>query len=236
MERVREPEESLIGVVGPGEINARVRVTAVNGIQYRRVDAIDLWKDVAELFGTCVHFVVSETKGPRLIDGTHAFFDKYVRDNPKIVRALAEHWESLLDEMGEGGVIYHIAHSHGALLTTQAAAQVSSYVRSRMIIRTFGALENPYQRDFADIKNIVCAEDPVIRWLNWYEESSNVIRVPGIEKPKKINDNHSMRGEPYWSYLRDCESFDFRQKYETTFSKFKQWVLSFWPFSRNVAT
>lgn len=229
-------EESLIGVVGPCEINPRVRVTAVNGIQYNRADVIELWEDVARLFGTRIHFVLSETKGPRFIDGTHAFFDKYVRDNPKVVRALAEHWERLLEEMGEGGVIYHIAHSHGALLTTQAAAQVCAEVRSRLIIRTFGALENPYQRDFADIKNIVCSQDPVVRWLNWYEEQSNVIRIPGLAKPKNINDNHSMRGEPYWSYLRDYESFAFREKYESKFAKFRQWLFSFWPFSRDVAT
>ena len=60
-----------------------MRVTAVNGIQYNRADATALWEDIAELFGTRVHFVFSETKGPRFIDGTHAFFDKYVRDNPK---------------------------------------------------------------------------------------------------------------------------------------------------------
>lgn len=230
------PEESLIGVVGPGEINAHVRMTAINGIQYKRSDAVKLWEDVAELFGTCIHFVFSETKGPRFIDGTHAFFDKYVRDNPKVVGALAKHWETLLEEMGDGGVIYHIAHSHGALLTTQAAAQVSAYVRSRLIIRTFGALENPYQRDFADIKNIVCSQDPVVRWLNWYQEQSNVICIPGVANPKNINDNHSMRGEPYWSYLRDYESFAFREKYESKFTKFIQWLSSFWPFSRDVAT
>ena len=227
-------EDSLIGVVGPGEISAHVRVTAINGIQYNRKDALDLWRDVAELFGTSVHFVYNETKGPRFIDGTHAFFDKYVRDNPKVVRALAGHWESLLDEMGEGGMIYHIAHSHGALLTTQAASLVSSHVRSRLIIRTFGALENPYQRDFADIKNIVCTDDPVVRWLNWYDEPGNVIRIPGVAKPKNVHQNHSMRGEPYWSYLRDYESFAFRERYESKFSKFKQWLLSFWPFPRNV--
>lgn len=230
------PEESLIGVVGPGEISASVRITAVNGIQYNRADVIELWQGVAALFGTSVHFVFSETKGPRFIDGTHAFFDKYVRDNPRVVNALAKHWEKLLGQMGEDGLIYHIAHSHGALLTTQAAAQVSPYVRSRLIIRTFGALQNPYQRDFADIKNIVCTEDPVVRWLNWYEEEANVVRIPGVAKPTNPNENHSMCGEPYWSYLRDYESFAFREKYASRFSKFKQWLFSCWPFSKNATS
>jgi hypothetical protein len=221
-------KDVFTGSVGEKEINARVRVTAINGIQHEKNDAIHLWEDISKLFATRVHFIYNETKGSKAVDGTHAFWDKYVRENPGTAKVLAEKWEELLKEMGDDGYIYHIAHSHGALLTTQAADMVSSEVRSRLIIRTYGAFQNPHQQDFADIKNIVCIYDPIVRWLNWYEDRGDVVRLKGVENPESINENHSLRGAPYWNYLKDHESFNFREKYESSYSKMKTWIWSLW--------
>ena len=93
--------EIVTVVVGEHEINKKIRVTAINGIQTTQECAVATWEKVSKLFGTRVHFVYNETKGSVATDGTHAVWDKYVRENPKTVKALANHWESLLKEMGD---------------------------------------------------------------------------------------------------------------------------------------
>jgi hypothetical protein len=217
-----------VGAVGLREISSSVRMTAINGIQYNLENVTKLWADIATLYGTRIHFVHNNTHGPRAVDGALAFWDRYVRENPNVIHALAEHWEQMYEEVGDEGYIYHLAHSHGALLTEQAAELVSSKVRSRMIVRTFGALQNPYQSDFADIKNIACVDDPIVRWLNWYEDRGDVVRLEGIVNPKSVEENHSLRGAPYWCYIRDYDSILFRRQFEGRLAKFLQWLGSFW--------
>lgn len=232
---VDNTDEVYTGIVGDREINSKVRVTAINGIQNTKEAAIASWEKISALFTTRIHFVYNETKGSVATDGTHAVWDKYVRESPKTVKALADHWQRLLDEMGDGGMIYHIAHSHGALLTTQAADMVSPQVRSRLIIRTFGAFQSPHHKDFADLKNIICPDDPVI-WLNNYEDDGSIVRVQGVPTPYSffrdpaafLHENHSLTRGPYWRYLTEYEGYNFRKKYESYSSKFATWVESFW--------
>jgi len=231
---VNSTGDVITGVVGEHEINSLIRVTAINGIQNTQEAAIAGWEKISKLFKTRVHFVYNETKGSVVTDSAHAVWDKYVRESPKTVKALANHWESLLEEMGDGGMIYHIAHSHGALLTTQAADMVSPKVRSRLIIRTFGAFQSPHHKDFADLKNVICPDDPVV-WLNNYEDDGSIVRVAGLSASSSfldtatlINENHGLTHGPYWRYLVEHESYNFCEKYESYSSKFRTWIGSFW--------
>jgi hypothetical protein len=235
--------EVIRGVIGDEEISNKVRLSAINGIYCPYDETIEMWGDVSKLFKSKVHYVYNETKGTFVTDGTHALWDKYVRMNPKTITALARHWESLLDEMDDDGMIYHIAHSHGALLTSQAADLVSSEVRRRLIIRTFGAFQSPHQKDIADLKNIVCPDDPVI-WLNHYREGPDVIRVPGVKNPVTpledaemfIRQNHSLTEGPYWEYLSRIESYNFRERYEGTYTKWYNWFDTLWNGPKAVTT
>lgn len=232
---VNSSDEVVSGVVGDREISNKIRVTAINGIQNTQEFAIGSWEKISKLFGTKVHFIYNETKGSVATDGAHAVWDKYVRENPKTVEVLAKHWERLLEEVGDDGLIYHIAHSHGALLTTQAADMVSPKVRSRLVIRTFGAFQSPHHKDFADLKNIICPDDPIV-WLNNYEDDGSIVRVAGdpnapsffTDPAGYMNEIHSLTMGPYWRYLVEHESYNFREKYESYSSKFATWVESFW--------
>ena len=112
---------------------------------------------------------------------------------------------------------------------------VSPEVRSRLIIRTFGAFQSPHHKDFADLKNVICPDDPIV-WLNSYEDDGSIVRVPGVvngssffsDPAAYVNGNHSLTKGPYWRYLVEHESFNFREKYESYTSKFTSWVGSFW--------
>lgn len=219
-----------IGEVGNREINPRVRISAINGIQYTLLHARSLWTAVSNEFGTKIHYVYYPTKGHQFVDGSTALWEKHFQVNEELVDLLVEHWKGLIEEVGGvngPGVIYHIAHSQGGLVTSRAARKLPPEYRRKIHMITYGAHEHPLL-EFASLTNVMCKADRIDYFNPYDTDHPSVVLIDPIPGGT-IYANHGVEpGQVYWKHIQ-MTAKDFRQKYESYPSRVWTWVQGYLP-------
>ncbi len=217
------------GIIGDYEINPKVRLSTINGIQYTIEHAKNLWEAVSKEFSTRVHYVYYPTKGHQIYDSTAAIWEKHIQINEDLVNTLVEHWKGLIEEVGglEGdGCIYHIAHSQGGLITSRAASKLPPEYRKKIHMITYGAHEHPLQ-EFASLTNVMCRADRIDYFNPYDSDHLSVILVDSISGG--IYENHGIEpGNAYWPHIQKTAK-DFRGKYESYSSRAWNWAKSCLP-------
>jgi len=217
------------GTIGNREISPKVRLSAINGIQYTIEHAKHLWEAVSKEFNTRVHYVYYPTKGHQIYDSTTAIWEKHIQINEDLVNTLIEHWKGLIEEVGGvngDGCIYHMAHSQGGLITSRAASKLPPEYRKKIHMITYGAHEHPLH-EFASLMNVMCKADR-IDYLNPYDtDHPSVILVDSIIGG--IYENHGIEpGNAYWPHIQKTAK-DFRSKYESYSSRAWNWAKAHLP-------
>jgi hypothetical protein len=219
-----------IGEVGSREIHPRVRVSAINGIQYTLLHARSLWTAVSNELGTKVHYVYYPTKGHQFVDGSTALWEKHFQINEQLVDLLVDHWKSLIEEVGGvngPGVIYHIAHSQGGLVTSRAARKLPPEYRRKIHMITYGAHEHPLL-EFASLTNVMCKADRIDYFNPYDTDHPSVVLIDPLPGGS-IYDNHGVEpGQVYWKHI-EMMAKDFRQKYESYPSRVWTWIQGYLP-------
>ena len=134
-------EETHIGVVGNGEISNKVRLTYTNGILNTAEDCVQAAEAISACHGQVnVHYLYKATQGYSW-EILRTGLGKLGLVSYE-ARALADLWQSLIQDMGgsqSGGQIIHYAHSSGGTDTANALSLLSETERRLIKVHTFGS-------------------------------------------------------------------------------------------------
>mmetsp|Transcript_12012 Transcript_12012/g.17607 ORF Transcript_12012/g.17607 Transcript_12012/m.17607 type:complete len:332 (+) Transcript_12012:155-1150(+) len=219
----------------------RCRLTWVNGIAYN-IDHVEQEKgDISKYFGgekVDFCFNPSAMKNTEdtfgyAADLTQATTQKFGRITDE-VNALVKHLKEAVLQVGKKGVVVHIAHSQGALLTYLAAKQLSPLEMSKIEVIAFGgaaALRRSQETPFARVINYYSVNDPLLLVVppaaealkSGFENEEFCFLAPRIGNP--IND-HYLLGPTYAQALA-WEGKRFQQQYHSIIRRSTRPVLIF---------
>lgn len=202
-----EPMEN--GMYGYGEISDKVRITMINGMLNVRLDCLSSARLISQSHGyTNVHYVFHPSDG-------------YTKDLLKMVaiklfdyttpqaRMLARTWKTLIAEMGgtgEGGMIYHYAHSYGGADTYIAQNLLTPEEQKMIKVVTFGTAKLIPNQGFHSVTNYVSRRDAVpgisdpFNYLRSLIHQTDHVVFLGSWWGVPFAD-HSLTTETYWMVL-----------------------------------
>lgn len=176
------------GTYGKGELNDKVRVTAINGILNLRKDILATIHDLSEAHGGVnIHYVFYPTQGWGM-DVLKAAAIKFGYVSLQ-ARQLADTWKRLIKEMGGtqgGGLIIHYAHSIGATNTCHAKNFLTPEEQRMIRVITVGSPSLIPDEGFESVRHYVSCRDGVslldpIGIVNgFFVETSNVVYLGTI--------------------------------------------------------
>lgn len=161
-------EETRIGHCGAHEINAKVRVTFINGILTTQSEMLDSLRVLSRSHGdTKIHYVFRPTSG-WTGDLSNAILSKtgFLLAGFRSLHAhlLAQMWRQLIQEMGGiegGGTIVHYTHSLGGTDTDRARGLLTPEEQKMIRVTSFGSATLLPNTGFQSVQNIVSVRDGV---------------------------------------------------------------------------
>jgi RHS repeat-associated protein len=152
-----------VGINGKGEVNDKVRITAINGILNIKKYAIAMMQLISSTHGgTNVHYVFYPSFGWTW-DVVKGFFVKCGYISPEAYQ-LANTWKEMIAEMGGtdgGGLIIHYAHSLGGTNTLLAKKMLTPEELRMIRVITIGSATMVSNNDFESVTNYVSMRDGV---------------------------------------------------------------------------
>lgn len=176
--------ELISGVFGKGEINDKVRITALNGV----LNLHEHWMSSIEAFskthgGVNIHYIFSPSKG-WTGDAVNGLLAKFGFAIPA-TKLLANKWKHLIQEMGGpggGGIIYHYAHSMGGTNTNVARDFLTPEEQKMIKVITIGSPTMIAEGGFGSVVNYVSQRDFVgifdpITYFSSFFKKSNIVHL-----------------------------------------------------------
>lgn len=226
-----------------GRTPQMVALTWVNGINYTSIEVAEEAQQLSLLFDCPVRPYYNPSLGWWLKDLARAgyFYIRTPYEDP-IVRGLAIHLSTVLEEVGPTGRVVHLAHSGGALLTYLVAKyHLTESQRRRVHVITFGGARSITRKYFRKATNYYARNDPLLlvdrranslmKRLDGYgkrEEDGQVLyekhRTPFIFLRGRANQalpDHSFFGPTYHEALM-TEAKKFKDYYSSPSSKWRR--------------
>jgi len=150
----------------------KARVTWVNGIAYHMDHMTEGGDFISRLFGgEPIRFCYNPTKQAHIEDTYGYLSDLTQAGTQKLgvvtaeVNTLAQFLRESVAAVGRNGVVVHIAHSQGALITALASRQLTPLEMSQIEILAFGgaaAIRKTAQTPFRRCVNYYSVNDPLL--------------------------------------------------------------------------
>eukprot|EP00977_Amphora_coffeiformis_P005493 scaffold1168_cov167-Amphora_coffeaeformis.AAC.26 len=150
----------------------KARVTWVNGIAYHMDHMTEGEDFISKLFGgEPIRFCYNPTKQAHLEDAYGYLSDLTQAGTQKLgvvtaeVNTLAQFLRESVAAVGRKGVVVHIAHSQGALITALASKQLTPLEMSQIEVLAFGgaaAIRKTAQTPFRRCVNYYSVNDPLL--------------------------------------------------------------------------
>jgi hypothetical protein len=190
------------GIFGQGEINNKVRISAINGLYNTPDDRQDRLTLLSKSHGGCnVHYIA------RAYEGTSrampSAFISWIGFLSEQSYTLATLWKKLIMEMGGvngGGTIIHYAHSAGGCETYNAAELMTKEELNMIKVYTFGSPKMIPTGIFQSAVNYftndyICVLDVVSILKSFVSSNLHVIYIP------LFGFAHELSSEPYRNTL-----------------------------------
>lgn len=204
-------ETLSIGTVGRGEINDKVRVTFINGILCHRKYAIRNAHRLSEFHGGVnTHYIYWPTAGWTW-DISRCLLVRQFQYPTEACIALVSRWKELIEEMGgigNGGILYHYAHSVGGAESITALSMLSKEERHMIRFITFGSpyltetdhlLENTH---YVSIRDGVTLFDPITLYGAHLETPQHIVFLGNWTDGAPLID-HFLDGQTYDAILKE---------------------------------
>lgn len=200
-------EEPEIGVVGDNEIGDKVRFSFINGILNNRNACLATARLISQLHGGVnIHYTFRPSSGWAW-DYVNAFFVRMGFASPT-THCLANHWKSMIEEMGgsdAGGMIIHYAHSLGGAETANARHFLDSKEQAMIRVFTFGSPILLSSDGFQSVSNYVSRLDPIclfdpVRYAQSLLSGNSNVTFVGTYWGIPVLD-HLLRHPNYWQVL-----------------------------------
>jgi RHS repeat-associated protein len=153
-------QEMICDSYGREDLHPQTRVTMINGMGNAHDHVLKTLHFISATHGnTKIHYVFHPTSG-----WTHDLFYcaaakcGYISPHAKQLAVL---WTTLLEQMGEGGRIYHYAHSIGGTDTNSAVMLMPVEARKKIRVITIGSPTFVIKGDLESVENYASRNDGV---------------------------------------------------------------------------
>ena len=174
-------------------LGPRVRVTYINGIRTAEPDCRQHAELISDLFATPCYALWNKTAGA-WADLSQATRQKLFAAETEEVLQLAQHLSQQLEAVGSNGVVVHVAHSQGALITALCSRHLSVAQRTRIHVIVLGGAASISDREYGSAINYYCSNEPMLYVDSRASRAWKI--VGGGETPPTAASNKTPQHEP----------------------------------------
>ena len=171
-----------------------VRLTFINGIRTDEKSCSRAAHNIGELFGAKCYPFWNPTAGA-LLDFSQAARQKLFSSETPEVRGLANHLREHIAAVGKNGIVVHIAHSQGSLITFLCSRHLTIAERAKIKVISIGGAQSLTDNDFASTVNYYTTNEPMLFFDSRASKALKLLQAHGRPIAQQSNSSDSRHVE-----------------------------------------